>query len=45
MFFNLRVVSKSPTETSTPIGTVLELLSRANLLCLINLAQNMLQKV
>ncbi len=31
VFFNLRVVSKSPSEISTAIGAVLELRSRANL--------------
>ncbi len=31
MFFNLCVVSKSPTDISMPIGTVLELRSCANL--------------
>ncbi len=31
MFFNLRFVSKSPTDISTPIGTGLELCSRDNL--------------
>ncbi len=38
VFFNLRVVSKSPTEISTPIGAVLELCSRANLPCFVKLA-------
>ncbi len=38
MFFNLRVVSKSPAEISTPIGAVLELCSRANLPCLVKLS-------
>ncbi len=38
VFFNLHVVSKSPAEISTPIGTVLELRSRANLPCLVKLA-------
>ncbi len=40
--FNLRVVSKSPTEMSPPIGALLELLSRANLPCLLKLALNLL---
>ncbi len=31
VFFNLRIVSKSPPEMSTPIGAVQELHSRANL--------------
>ncbi len=31
VFFNLRVVSKSPSEISMAIGAVLELRSRANL--------------
>ncbi len=38
MFFNLHIVSKSPAEISIPIGTVLELRSRANLSCLVKLA-------
>ncbi len=38
VFFNFRIVSKSPAEISTPIGTVLELRSRANLPCLVKLA-------
>ncbi len=42
VFFNLCVVSKSPAEISTPIGAVLELHSRANLPCLVNLALNLL---
>ncbi len=38
MLFNLFVVSKSATDMSTPICAVLELRSRANLPCLVNLA-------
>ncbi len=35
IFFHFCVVSKSPAEISTPIGAVLELLSHANLPCLV----------
>ncbi len=38
VFFNLRVVSKSPAEIYTPIGAVLELRSRNNLPRLVKLA-------
>ncbi len=38
VFFKLHVVSKSPAEICTPIGAVLELRSRSNLPCLVNLA-------
>ncbi len=38
VFFNLRIVSKSPAEFSPPIGVVLELRSRANLPCLVKLS-------
>ncbi len=41
MFFNLNVVSKSPTEISMPIGTLLELCSHPNLPCLVKLALNL----
>ncbi len=45
LFFNLRVVSKSPAdEISTPIGAVLELQSRTNLPCLVKLALNIVRK-
>ncbi len=37
VFFNLRIVSKSPADISTPICTVLERCSRLNWLCLIKL--------
>ncbi len=43
MFFNLRVVSKSPADISTPIAAVLELRSHANLPCLVKLALNSLK--
>ncbi len=38
VFFNLRIVSSSPAELSTPLGAFMELQSHANLLCLVNLA-------
>ncbi len=38
MFFHLRIVRKSPAEISMPVGAVLELHSRADLTCLVNLA-------
>ncbi len=38
LFFNMRIVSKSPAEISMPISTLLELHSCANLACLVNLA-------
>ncbi len=40
VFCNLCIVSKSPTEISTPICAVLELCSRANLPCLVKLAHS-----
>ncbi len=40
VFFNLRVVSKSPAEISTAIGAVLELRSCINLPWLVKLALN-----
>ncbi len=40
VFFNLHVVSKSPAEISTPISSVLELWSCANLHCLENMAHD-----
>ncbi len=43
VFFNLRIVSKSPAEISMPIGAVLELRSHANLPRLVNLAPRALQ--
>ncbi len=45
VFFNLQVVSKSPTEISTLICNVLELRSRANLPCLLNLALGVIHYV
>ncbi len=39
LFFNVHIVSKSPTEFSTPIGAFMELRSNANLPCFVNLAQ------
>ncbi len=45
MFFNLRIVRKSPTETFTPISAVLELRSRTNLLCLVKLAHRVLEEI
>ncbi len=41
VFFNLRIVSKSPAEISMHIGAVLELHSHANLPCLVKLALKM----
>ncbi len=38
MFFNVRIVSKSPAELSPPIGAFMELRYNANLPCLVNLA-------
>ncbi len=40
IFFNVRIVSKSPTEFSPPIGAFMELRSNANLPYLANLALN-----
>ncbi len=40
VFFNVHIVSKSPAEFSPPIGAFMELLSNANLPCLVNLALN-----
>ncbi len=45
MFFNLCIVSKSLTEISTPIGTVLELRSHDNLPRLVKLALSLSQFV
>ncbi len=42
VFFNLRIVSKSPAGICPPIGSVLELHSCANLPCLVKLALNYL---
>ncbi len=38
VLFNLCIVTKSLTESSTPISAVLEIRSRANLPCLVKLA-------
>ncbi len=38
LFFNVRIVSKSHAEFSPPISNFMELRSKANLLCLVNLA-------
>ncbi len=38
LFFNVRIVSKSPAELSPPIGAFMELYSNANLPCLLYLA-------
>lgn len=38
MFFNVRIVSRSPAEISTPICALMGLWSHANLTCLLNLA-------
>ncbi len=37
VFFNVHIVSKSRAEFSPPIGAFMELLSNANLPCLVNL--------
>ncbi len=43
VFFNMRIVSKSHTEFSPPIGAFMELRSNANFPCLVNLAPCMLK--
>ncbi len=40
VFFNLHIVSKSPAEISSPIGTFLVLCSRANFPYVVKLAHN-----
>ncbi len=40
VFFNVHIVSKSHAEFSPPIDAFMELLSNANLPCLVNLAQS-----
>ncbi len=42
VFFNVRIVSKSPTEFSPPICAFMELSLNANLPCLVNLAPSFL---
>ncbi len=41
VFFNVRIVCKSPAEISPPICTFMELFSKANLPCLVHLALNL----
>ncbi len=38
VFFNMRIVSKTPAEFFSRIGAFMELRSNANLPCLVNLA-------
>ncbi len=38
VFFTVRIVSKSPAKFSLPFGASMELRSKANLPCLVNLA-------
>ncbi len=40
VFFNVHIVSKTQAEFSAPISAFMELLSNANLPCLVNLAQS-----
>ncbi len=41
VFFNVRIVRKSPAEISPPVCAFMELFSKANLPCLVHLYLNL----